>query len=588
MLVDIFEDLSGQDLSAVDGSTTFLEMGFDSLFLTQVTQALQEKFGLRITFRQLLGSESSLDAMGRYIDGKLPQDDFAEPAPAQGAAPAASVSPVAAQSAGPAPVAVGELAVTSETPVERLMREQLQAMNQLFASQLAALQGSSPTGAVAAPTARATIAAAAPQEPGARATTLPAGEGHRPFGPYRPPQTSVSTELIETQRKNLAAFVGRYATRTAKSKLMTQQHRSFLADPRVVSGFRTEWKEIVYPIVTDRSKGSRLWDIDGNEYIDLVNGFGPIMLGHRPDFVEKAIEQQLHAGFETGPQTPLAGEVAKLFCEMTGNDRMSFCNTGSEAVLAALRVSRTVTGRNKVVMFTGDYHGMFDEVLVKGFKDKAGQQQAAPIAPGIPRESVSNMIVLDYGTPQSLEWIRQNAKDLAAVLVEPVQSRHPDLQPVEFLKELRKITQDAGAALIFDEIVTGFRVHPGGCQALFGIRADLATYGKVVAGGMPIGILAGKTQFMDALDGGMWQYGDDSYPEVGVTFFAGTFVRHPLAVAAARAVLQHLKERGPSLQEQLTARTAGLVRTLNEFCRQTEHPDASRELRKLLLFRLSE
>ncbi|MEA2984725.1 MAG: hypothetical protein QOD94_979, partial [Alphaproteobacteria bacterium] len=444
--------------------------------------------------------------------------------------------------------------------------------NQLFASQLAALQGSSPTGAVAAPTAPATSAAAAQEESGARATTLPAGDGHRPFGPYRPPQTSVSTESIETQRKNLAAFVGRYATRTAKSKLMTQQSRAFLADPRVVSGFRTEWKEIVYPIITDRSEGSRLWDIDGNEYIDLVNGFGPIMLGHRPDFVEKAIEQQLHAGFETGPQTPLAGEVAKLFCEMTGNDRMSFCNTGSEAVLAALRVSRTVTGRNKVVMFTGDYHGMFDEVLVKGFKNKAGQQQAAPIAPGIPRESVSNMIVLDYGTPQSLEWIRQNAKDLAAVLVEPVQSRHPDLQPVEFLKELRKITQDAGAALIFDEIVTGFRVHPGGCQALFGIRADLATYGKVVAGGMPIGILAGKTQFMDALDGGMWQYGDDSYPEIGVTFFAGTFVRHPLAVAAARAVLQHFKERGPSLQEQLTARTAGLVRTLNEFCRQRNIP----------------
>src|ERR1700738_5468613 len=123
-----------------------------------------------------------------------------------------------------------------------------------------------------------------------------------------------------------------------------------------------------------------------------------------------------------------------MFCEMTGNERMAFCNTGSEAVLAALRVSRTVTGRNKVVMFSGDYHGMFDEVLVKGFKNKAGEQQSSPIAPGIPKQSVSNMIVLDYGTEESLDWIRKNARDLAAVLVEPVKSRHPDTRPGEFLE----------------------------------------------------------------------------------------------------------------------------------------------------------
>ncbi|MFZ0561376.1 MAG: aminotransferase class III-fold pyridoxal phosphate-dependent enzyme, partial [Terriglobales bacterium] len=354
-----------------------------------------------------------------------------------------------------------------------------------------------------------------------------------------------------------------YINRTAKSKAMTQQHRLPLADPRVVSGFRSQWKEIVYPIVTVRSKGSRLWDVDGNEYIDILNGFGPIMLGHRPDFVEKAIEKQLHEGFEIGPQTPLAGEVAQVFCDMTGNERMTFCNTGSEAVMAALRVARTVTGRNKVVLFAGAYHGMFDEVLVKGFK-KGGVPQSAPIAPGIPREKVANVTVLDYGTAESLEWIRQNAKELAAVLVEPVQSRHPHLQPLEFLQEIRKITEETGSALIFDEVVTGFRVHPGGCQALFGIRADLATYGKVVAGGMPIGILAGKAQFMDALDGGQWQFGDESYPEVGVTFFAGTFVRHPLTVAAVKSVLKHFKEEGPALQEKLSQKTAGMVKRINE------------------------
>lgn len=296
------------------------------------------------------------------------------------------------------------------------------------------------------------------------------------------------------------------------------------------------------------------------------------MLGHRPEFVESAIERQLHEGFEIGPQSLLAGEVAEMLCEMTGNERVTFCNTGSEAVMAAIRVARTVTGRSKIVTFSGAYHGTFDEVLVKGFKSKSGIRQSGPVAPGIPQDNVSNVIVLDYGTAESLEWIRQHATELAAILVEPVQSRHPDLLPFEFLKSIRKISGDSGAALIFDEIVTGFRVHPGGCQALFGIRADLATYGKVVAGGMPIGILAGKAQFMDVLDGGMWQYGDESTPQVGVTFFAGTFVRHPLTLAATKAVLQHFKEQGPLLQEELSARTTRLVSALNEFIERKKVP----------------
>ena len=228
-----------------------------------------------------------------------------------------------------------------------------------------------------------------------------------------------------------------------------------------------------------------------------------------------------------------------------------------------MRVARTVTGRNRVVFFAGDYHGMFDEVLVKGF-NRGGVPQSVPVAPGIPRESASNITVLQYGTSESLEWIRANASSLAAVMVEPVQSRHPNLQPIQFLKDLRKITEDAGTCLIFDEVVTGFRVHPGGCQALFDIRADLATYGKVLAGGMPIGVLAGKHQFMDALDGGMWQFGDGSYPEVGVTFFAGTFVRHPLTLAAAKAVLEHFKQQGPELQRDLNERTRELVQRLND------------------------
>jgi len=584
MVSDIFADLSGVQIQSSDASSTFLEMGFDSLFLTQVAQALHKKFGLKVTFRQLLGDQSSLQSLSEFIDSQLPAEALA---PLHTPAHRKETNNETDTSPGAAPISVTKSqppsnyeSSASETAVERLMREQMQAMNQLFAKQLDALRSIPPEQPAANPQEELPPRAAAGLNiPASSSSSLPAGPSSpshsladapkestefKPFGPYKPPQTQKgsSSHFTEAQQKHVRELIDRCTKRTAKSKTMTQRYRSKLADPRVVSGFRTQWKEMVYPIFTVRSKGSRLWDVDGNEYIDILNGFGPIMLGHRPDFVERAMEQQLHEGFEIGPQTPLAGEVAEMFCDVTGNERMSFCNTGSEAVIAALRVARTVTGRSKVVLFAGSYHGMFDEVLVKGVK--AGETpRSLPIAPGIPRESVGNVVVLDYGTSEALEWIRTHAGELAAVLVEPVQSRHPNLQPREFLREIRQITQDSGAALIFDEVVTGFRVHPGGCQALFDIRADLATYGKVLAGGMPIGVLAGKSEFMDALDGGAWQFGDDSYPSVGVTFFAGTFVRHPLTLAAVKAVLQHFREQGPQLQQQLTAKTASVVSALN-------------------------
>lgn len=579
MLADTFRDLSGADIAQADSSTSFLELGFDSLFLTQVTQALQTKFQVKIAFRQLLGDQSTLDTLTSYVDAKLPAGMFQEtnqtataPVPALPSAMPPLTMPVPSSNGG-SPVV--------PSAIEQLMRDQMQAMNLLFAQQLAVAQGRDGvvSATVSAPASLNVQPRPAPPDVliSAKQQVLSAtseGEGAKElkgYTPFKPLQKSISGELTARQEKYIHDLIERYSRKTARSKQKTQEYRQVLADPRVVSGFRAQWKEMVYPIITDRSKGSHLWDIDGNEYVDILNGFGPIMLGHRPDFVEKAIEKQLHEGIEIGPQTLLAGEVAKAICELTGNERATFCNTGSEAVVAAMRVARTVTGRNKVVFFAGDYHGMFDEVLVKGFK-KDGMPQAVPAAPGIPREKAANVVVLEYGVPESLEWIRKNADDLAAVLVEPVQSRHPNLQPIEFLKELRTITQESDTCLIFDEVVTGFRVHPGGCQALFDIRADLATYGKVLAGGMPIGVLAGKAKYMDALDGGMWRFGDDSYPEVGVTFFAGTFVRHPLAMAACAAVLQHLKREGSALQERLSKRAEELVKRLNTLLEKNQVP----------------
>ena len=287
-------------------------------------------------------------------------------------------------------------------------------------------------------------------------------------------------------------------------------------------------------------------------------GFGTNLFGHSPDFVTEAVRRQLDNGVEVGPSSRLAGEAADLFCELTGNERVTFCSTGSEAILGAIRLARTVTGRTKIATTAEAYHGICDEVLVRGASGKS-----QPIAPGIPAHAVSEVLVIEWGNPASLELLRAHAHELAAVLVESVQSRRPEIQPVEFIREIRRITQESGTALILDEVITGFRAHPGGVQALWNVRADLATYGKVIGGGMPIGAIGGRAEYMDALDGGPWQYGDNSFPETGVTFFAGTYVRHPLAMAAAKAVLEHLRDAGPALQRDLAERTERFTAELN-------------------------
>jgi amino acid adenylation domain-containing protein len=403
------------------------------------------------------------------------------------------------------------------------------------------------------------------------AETLDADERGRVQGPWRPVDGTRRGGMDEAQDTAVRHLVEAFTAKTPKSKAFAAENRRTLADPRSVAGFRSEWKELIYPLVMDRAKGSKIWDIDGNEYVDIVGSFGVNLLGHSPDFVTEAVKELLDTGFAIGPQIGLAGEVAGLVCELTGMERAAFCNTGSEAVLAALRISRTVTGNDRIASFKGHYHGIFDEVLVKAV-DIGGTRRAFPIAPGIPNRAVEDALVLDYGHPASLQRIREHAHELACVILEPVRSRNPDLQPWAFVRELRELTRELGIPLIFDEMITGFRSHLGGAQALLGVEADLATYGKVVGGEYPIGVVAGRSEFMDALDGGDWSFGDDSVPEADMTWFAGTFVRHPVALAAAKASLTYLKEQGPGLQEALNERTGAWVREMNEFCEASGIP----------------
>lgn len=571
----LLEDLSGLELGAEQYDLSFLELGFDSLFLTQAAQKLQNKFAVKIAFRQLLDTLGSIRLIAEYLDQQLPQQ--LEPIAAKEAqGPPVNVAPVAATTPSfPAsslqvPLSATHPGIAADGQIATLMQQQLQAITQLIQSQLQILGGTSAVAApAAAPVQFSSQKPAAIQPPTVAPAAAPAPATDHPL--HKPSIAGGHQAMTAEQERFLAELIARYCKKTAQSKAFTQQHRPTLADPRVVSGFRPEWKEMVYSLVSSRSKGSKLWDIDGNEYIDLVNGFGPTMFGHAPEFVLKALQQQMNEGFAIGPQTPLAGKAADLLTQMTGTDRVTFCNTGSEAVMAAMRIARTVTGKDRVVFFAGDYHGQFDEVLAKQLRRK-GEILSQPAAPGIPRENLGNITVLDYGTDESLRYIEQHVEELAAVLIEPVQSRHPNVQPKEFLLRVREITRRSGAAFIFDEVVNGFRIHPRGAQGYYGIDADLVTYGKVIGGGMPIGILAGKAAFMDALDGGTWKFGDSSVPEAGVTFFAGTFVRHPLTMAVLCATLEHIRDAGVELYDTLNQRAALFVTRLNEVFRRHGAP----------------
>jgi len=560
-LKELFEDASGIEIDNASVNTNFIEIGFDSLSLTQIATNLKKEFNVPITFRKLFEEYNTVRSLAAYLDSCLPAGAYQPQA-----APVVNhyQQPVYNAPAVPAPVAA-----PAANPALDLIAQQIQ----MLAAQLAVMQtGSAPQPApVAAPVAPVAAPALVVEAPQSKIqydlTPEEQVEVKKPFGATARIEKQVQG-LSEKQQSFLNRLTVRYNIKTGSSKAYTQKHRSYMADPRVVSGFRPLTKEIVYPLVVNRSKGSRVWDIDGNEYIDALNGFGSNFLGYQVDVLKKAVLQQVENGYEIGPQHELAGDVCKLIAELTSFDRAAVCNTGSEAVLGAMRIARTVTGRTLIVAFAGSYHGINDEVIVRGTK----KLKTIPAAPGIMPEVVQNMLILDYGTDETLRIIRERAHELAAVMVEPVQSRRPEFQPIEFLKKVREITTASDTCLIFDEVITGFRMHPGGAQAMFGVKADLGTYGKVIGGGMPIGAIAGIKKYMDALDGGFWQYGDDSQPEAGVTYFAGTFVRHPLALAAGKASLEYMKLKGPALQQGLNSLTQYLADELNAICEKEGIP----------------
>ncbi|MDM8560650.1 amino acid adenylation domain-containing protein [Candidatus Parabeggiatoa sp. HSG14] len=582
--------------SEVDIDMHFLEMGADSIVLTQAVREIKNLFGLTIMIRQFFEELTTLETLADYINQQLPPnwclkekgnekqgEEIEEQKERKNKELLPKTEVVSETSIESSEIATVPLV----TMLERVLTQQVhaasktvsqvasEAVSSVVSQQLAFLQNNQAH--LSSLSQRGETGIPSPITSSHQTTTLAKSQQSRQVKTTQSMssfwgkgnEATQAQKLSLQQQEHLDKLIVRYTQRTQKSKQQEKTYRPVFADMRSTLGFRMEIKEMCYPIIAQSSQGSKFWDVDGNEYIDITMGFGVHLFGHQPDFITKALEEQLRQGTQIGPQSKLAGEVAELICELSGMERVTFCNSGTEAVMTALRIARAVTGHKKIVLFSGAYHGHFDGTLAVTPPEGEG---AVPMALGVLPEMVDNVLVLPYGTPYALNTIKAHVSELAAVLVEPVQSRRPDLQPREFLHELRQVTKESGTALIFDEMITGFRVHPGGAQAWFGVEADIATYGKVIGGGMPLGIVAGKTDYMARIDGGVWSYGDDSYPNVEKTFYAGTFCKHPLAMATAHAILQEMKKQGTALQQQLNQRTAKLADTLNAYFEQNNVP----------------
>jgi len=522
----LISQVTGLAAAGLDADTSLIRMGFDSLMVMQLKNALHARLRVDLPTTLLFDPATSLASIVQHVAAQVPVSDV----------PAAPSEPPIADVAG-LPGHVGQL-----------MAEQLRAFSELTRRQLEALQQLGPTRSLAGRPTPTPTPTPAPM----RAIPVVPAMTSGVFVPYKP----IQRQARAADTAVLTTLTREYNDRTAASKARTQADRLVFANNRNIAGLTPATKEMTYQIIAERASGSRIWDIDGNEYIDLTNGFGSSLFGHDAPDLAAAIREQMARTWAVGPISNEASEVARRICGLTGLERVAFYNSGTEAIMVALRLARTATGRSKVVMFEGSYHGMFDGVLAISRRGADGA--AAPMAPGVPESMVEDTLVLGYDDPSALAVIAGRAHEIAAILVEPVQSRRPDIQPRGFLHALRELATREGIALIFDEVVTGFRVLPGGAQAWFGVQADLAAYGKVLGGGLPIGVVAGAARFMDGVDGGMWSFGDDSYPARTNTFVAGTFCSNPLSMACTGAVLERIVSEGPALQRRLNARTRGL------------------------------
>ena len=304
------------------------------------------------------------------------------------------------------------------------------------------------------------------------------------------------------------------------------------------------------PIFIQKAKGAYLFDEDGNQYIDFISSWGPLILGHGYKPVVQAVQNQAEKGTSYGIPTELETKIAELALSMAPNiDKIRFVNSGTEACMSAVRLARGFTGREKIMKFSGCYHGHSDAFLIQA--GSGAVTFGSPNSPGVTQGTAKDTLLATYNNVDSVtQLFKANPDEIAAIIIEPVAGNMGCIPPeAGFLESLRYLCDQNGALLIFDEVMTGFRLAAGGAQQLLGVDADIVTYGKVIGGGLPVGAFAARDEIMDVL------------APVGPVYQAGTLSGNPLAMAAGLAMLTALHEQ-PEVFDRLADKTAYLHQSM--------------------------